>query len=841
MAPLLRAEVVAREARNIAVVSEDPLDTLAGPEHPRGSDWQISPGLATAGEICEDSASLPAMADFGLPFPSIPFAERGPDVAPPRSTLESSSTNPLKYAKFVEVWNGRASDEIADGPISAETSTPAARSVRIPASETHLYANLSSTAAAWSWALRPSGIALTGPGFASSPAFTGTPEIGFATGIWSPRPGARGTIADGWIASGSDVGRHSALLPHSVEPNLAFVRVNINRSLWSRLDISPTLPGADSAPRPKEAVGTEFSHGPVWKPAVTIRPVDAQRCACRLETADFREIQNAALDRHTIDSMAPPADLKCSGRITIPQAPRGVPALLTCAWTNGSPENFLPAEFEQLPPLTPVWINESDRAVAIRSFSGPRNACCPGTASFDAVPPSAVAWRGFDSIDLSTQLNSTGAIVIPEAQHDIPSWLLRARTSDSGESVRPVESERVPRLATGTNEHSRAVAVQSIGARSNSCHLVTANLREVLPDTLDYPAIDSMAASSERKSTGTIAIPGALHDSSSSLPSAWTSTSWENAPPAESVRASHPQAAQANEQHRPATIRPVGGPRSTGSLGAANFRTNPGSAIDSREIDSLAQHGFHSPVRLAHFRPTSFAGVAAVKFAVPRDLARAIADASVPNLIPARRSETAPASLLMDPRAVQPTIATLAATARIDQSVRPIPAGERVHVVPFLDRPTELPCRTLETGSGKLTAPTIRKGTAWPGVLGSRHDPATEPRITPHPPIRTQPASIFAGPSFPATVGSARMRTLKKTSQAEACATLTPIHTEFLSKTSLVATALPLIPVTSAKATQAPVNVNQLPIIRIPRPAACLTLDLPLQLTPYHRSGKIRL
>ena len=179
--------------------------------------------------------------------------------------------------------------------------------------------------------------------------------------------------------------------------------------------------------------------------------------------------------------------------------------------------------------------------------------------------------------------------------------------------------------------------------------------------------------------------------------------------------------------------------------------------------------------------------------------------------------------------------AVLSPSTRIDPQLRAVPAGECSSVLPCLDRQTDLPRRIPQSVSVPAVSNSMtRSGTAPAVVFARHHDSAAESRVTPVPPLRIQPASIFAPPSPPTTIAIGWTRDR-----------LTPGHAEFLANRSSVTTLIPgVVPHTSATpALSDPIQPARpsVQMGRTPRPAACFALHLPLQTVDYQRGGKIRL
>ena len=516
------------------------------------------------------------------------------------------------------------------------------------------------------------------------------------------------------------------------------------------------------------------------------------------------------------------------------------PSIRRSARVHGSWETIRPLEPEQVSAAPAVWTNQPNLTGTIQPLSGERGACRPAVANFREIQTGAVDWRGTDSI-ASAELTSTGVLAIPRTQFRLPSFLpLAWRTQGAWRKVRPVASEPSPRIATvWMNGYHPALAVRPIGGTGRGCRPVTANFREIPSAAVDWHATSSITPSSEGTSTGSIAIPPARQHIPSYLPSAGLDGSWLTARPVESRPESRLAAAWTSQHNPPVTIPRVGDPGSARRLSIADRREILPRVFDCRAIDPVTPYAWRTPIRAAGFAPVSGGGVpagnTAVKFAVPTGLQRGISDSSVAAVAQARWLEPTPASMVAEPRTLRRVAAVLLPGSRIDPQSEAVSAGACSSVLPCLDRQTDLPRRIPQSVSVPAVSNSMtRSGPAPAAVFALHHDSAAESRVTPAPPVRIQPASIFAPPSPPATIAIGWTRDR-----------LTPGHAEFLANRCSVTTQIPgvVLHTSATPALTDPIQPARASVQmgRTPRPAACFALHLSLQTVDYQRGRKIRL
>jgi len=522
--------------------------------------------------------------------------------------------------------------------------------------------------------------------------------------------------------------------------------------------------------------------------------------------------------------------------------PAGVeaPWIRPCARVQGSWETIRPLGPEQVSAAPAAWTNQPNLTGTIQPFGVERGACRPVIANFREILTGAVNWRGTDSI-ASAELTATGAPAIPRTQLRLPSFLpLAWRTQGAWRKARPVESEPISRVsAVWMNEHHPALAVQPMGATGRGCRPVTANFREIPSAAVDWHATSSITPSPKGTSSGVIAIPPARHHLPSGLPSAGLDGSWLNARPIESGPESRLATAWTIRHNPPVTIPHVSDSGSARRPGTADRREILPQVVDSRAIDPVTPYAWRTPIRAAGFAPVSGGGVpsgnTAVKFAVPTGLQRGISDSSVPALAQARWLEPTPASMVAEPRTLRRVAAGLLPGTRIDPQLGAVLAEARVSVAPCLGRQTDLPHRIPQSVSVPAVSNSMtRSGPAPAVIFALHHDSAAESRVAPAPPVRIQPASIFAPPSPPATIAIGWTRDR-----------LTPGHAEFLANRSSVTTQIPgvVLHTSATPALSDPIQPARASVQmgRTPRPAACFALHLSLQTVDYQRGRKIRL
>jgi hypothetical protein len=457
-----------------------------------------------------------------------------------------------------------------------------------------------------------------------------------------------------------------------------------------------------------------------------------------------------------------------------------------CASTNEWRNNAHPLETSGIPRMPTAGVNRRKPTAAIRSL-GAAGVCRPVSTILLETTRRAAGGDASSSLKALAQVSSADATAIQAVQRHLAPPVLHGAATSTVEFLTAQPSRILSSLpALRELKSSRAIAIQAA-----QCDLAPLTLRGAAASTLESAianpsrALNSLPALRELKSSGAIAIRA--------------------------------------ERRNLAPLAPQEASASTGE---------PLTAHPSRTVVSFATQAPALNGRAAGFHAIAFSRLATVTFAAPKNLWSVIADSPPPRFIHARRFEPAPASLAADPRSCPQPAVSLRAGGPIDHRSRPMAAVEYRSALAWLDRVSEPPCRIPESRGANLTAPALRMLTAPAGAAAIQDDSGIAAQIAPLPPVRIQPASIFA----PAAVVA------RPPSEAGFLPHgLAGGRAEF--STIRGSEAAPLRPILDAqdRSSRPAAGGLQFSKTRIPRTAACFPFDLALQDVAYRHAGKSQL
>jgi hypothetical protein len=476
-------------------------------------------------------------------------------------------------------------------------------------------------------------------------------------------------------------------------------------------------------------------------------------------------------------------------------------------------------------------VNRPKPTAAIRSL-GAAGVCRPVSRILLETTRRAAGANASSSLKASDEPKSAGAIAIQAVQRQLAPPALHGAATSSVEFLTARQSRVLSSIAALRElKSSGAITIQTA-----PCDLAPLTLRGAAASALETAivnpsrALNSMPALRELKSRATIAIQAARRDlkpralrgaAAFTLESltAIPSRTAQSLPALRELKSAGAIAIRA-ERRSLAPLAPQEAPASTGE---------PLTAHPPRTVVSFATQFPALNGRAAGFHAIAFSRLATVRFAAPKNLWSAIANSPPPRLVDARRFEPAPASLAADPRSCPQPAVSLRAGGLIDHRSRPMAAIEYRSALAWLDRVSESPCRIPESKGASLTAPAIRRQTSPAGVAAIQDDSGTAAQIAPLPPVRIQPASIFAPAAFltrlPLEAGLLPHG-------------LAGDRVEFLPKRGSVAAPLRPILDTQDRPSQPAAGGLQFSKTRIPRTAACFPFDLGLQDVAYRHAGK---
>ena len=186
------------------------------------------------------------------------------------------------------------------------------------------------------------------------------------------------------------------------------------------------------------------------------------------------------------------------------------------------------------------------------------------------------------------------------------------------------------------------------------------------------------------------------------------------------------------------------------------------------------------------------------------------------------------------PRTSRPGAPTLHSGARADHPWQAVPGNACEGPAPSLDREGARAFRVPKTTAANPSDPALRVPSGIASTILHPRDAAAKPYLPTEPPVRIDPASIFAPPAW---LGMARLARIGGS----------PAQFRFFAMRKLV--AVPFHGVLRAAATpafsnsigstQSPGGLKLRPLAHGPGHAAPVTLDVPLQQVAYERGRRV--